>query len=81
MATLAATAQKCGYEGYLSEYVTYPPRGLLPLPGNSTRASRGCNIWNMIFDAALDINPAFNEYRIFDVVRDFYSPFPTIRRG
>lgn len=66
MAQLDATAQKCNYADYVAKHVTYPPKGLLPLPGNSTSADRGCDLWDIIFDAALRINPAFNIYRIFD---------------
>lgn len=51
--------------------MTYPetPKGLLPLPGKSTEADRGCDLWDEIFDAAVTVNPAFNIYRIFDTVR------------
>ncbi|KIJ45862.1 hypothetical protein M422DRAFT_74935 [Sphaerobolus stellatus SS14] len=64
--TLQATAESCGYADYMETFVTYPPTGPLPLPGNTTTVSRNCGIWRMIFNAALLINPAFNEYRIFD---------------
>ena len=63
-----AAAARCGYTNYSAEYATYPPKGLLPLPGNSTTAVEGCSLWNEIFDAALVVNPAFNVYRIFDTV-------------
>ncbi|KAF8164723.1 alpha/beta-hydrolase [Crassisporium funariophilum] len=66
MAQLDQVAAKCNYTGYMEKFVTYPPKGLLPLPGRSTFAERGCDVWDMIFDAALVVNPAFNIYRIFD---------------
>jgi len=66
MAKIDSIAAKCGYTDYMSKYVTYPPKGLLPLPGNSTSADAGCDVWDMIFDAAVIVNPAFNVYRIFD---------------
>ncbi|CDO76356.1 hypothetical protein BN946_scf185011.g20 [Trametes cinnabarina] len=47
-------------------HVTYPPKGLLPLPGRSVEADPGCDVWDEIFNAALSVNPAFNVYRIFD---------------
>ena len=60
----------------MEKYVTYPPRGRLPLPGSSTEADPGCDVWDEIFDAALIVNPAFNMYHIFDMVRDsFYVVF------
>jgi carboxypeptidase D len=69
LTSLIATAQQCGYTGYMDKYVTYPPKGLLPLPGKSTENDKGCDVWDTIFNAALEVNPAFNMYRIFDVVR------------
>ncbi|OSD01947.1 alpha/beta-hydrolase [Trametes coccinea BRFM310] len=66
MAHLDSVAARCGYAGYFDEHVTYPPKGLLPLPGHSVEADPGCDVWDEIFDAALQVNPAFNIYRIFD---------------
>ncbi|KAF9530918.1 alpha/beta-hydrolase [Crepidotus variabilis] len=65
-AQIEAKAQKCGYTGYIQKYVTYPPKGQLPYPGNSSHISKDCDVWDDIFNAALIINPAFNVYRIFD---------------
>ncbi|KAH9949179.1 Alpha/Beta hydrolase protein [Amylocystis lapponica] len=66
MAELDETAARCGYTDYFDKYVTYPPTGPLPLPGGSTYAIDGCDVWETIFGAALLVNPAFNIYRIFD---------------
>ncbi|KAF8999389.1 Alpha/Beta hydrolase protein [Cyathus striatus] len=66
LAHLDDTAAKCNYTNYVSTHVTFPPKGPLPLPGKSTSAARGCDVWDMIFDAAVTVNPAFNIYRIFD---------------
>ncbi|KAF9475826.1 alpha/beta-hydrolase [Pholiota conissans] len=66
MAQLDEAAERCNYTGYMEKFVTFPPAGPLPLPGNSTFAARGCDLWDTIFDAALLVNPAFNIYRIFD---------------
>ena len=38
------------------------------MPGHSIDVEPECNLWTDIFNAALLINPAFNEYRIFDMV-------------
>ena len=69
LAHLDHVAAACNYADYMERYVTYPPGGLLPLPGTSTEADPGCDVWGEIFDAALIVNPAFNVYRIFDMVR------------
>jgi carboxypeptidase D len=53
----------------MEKYVTYPPRGLLPLPGSSTEADPYCDVWDEIYAAAVLINPVFNVYHIFDMVR------------
>ncbi|KAF5374390.1 hypothetical protein D9758_004607 [Tetrapyrgos nigripes] len=66
MADIDTTAARCNYTDYMEKFVSYPPEGLLPLPGKSTEADRGCDIWDQIFDAALTVNPAFNIYKIFD---------------
>jgi len=59
----------------MDKYVKYPPNGPLPLPGDSFQIEDGCDLWNDIFNAAILINPAFNIYRIFDVVRTSYPDF------
>ncbi len=66
MNQLEAIAKKCGYIDYTSKYVTYPPKGRLPLPGNTPDFDSSCDVWKTIFNEALIINPAFNVYRIFD---------------
>ncbi|KAG1850202.1 Alpha/Beta hydrolase protein [Suillus subalutaceus] len=59
-------AATCNYTGYMDKYVTYPPAGLLPLPGDSIEFAEGCDVWDDIFYSALIINPAFDIYRIWD---------------
>jgi len=66
MAELDKISAQCNYTGYMDKFVTYPPKGPLPLPNGSTRTPRGCDVWDTIFNAALIVNPAFNIYRIFD---------------
>ncbi|KAF9224579.1 alpha/beta-hydrolase [Gyrodon lividus] len=66
MEQLDKKAARCNYTDYVSTYVTYPPTGLLPLPGVSVEFAKGCDVWDDIFINALIINPAFNVYRIWD---------------
>ncbi|KAG1817717.1 Alpha/Beta hydrolase protein [Suillus subaureus] len=63
---LEKKAATCNYTGYMDKHVTYPPAGLLPLPGDSVYFAEGCNIWDDIYNNALIINPAFNIYHIWD---------------
>ena len=53
----------------MEKHVKYPPDGPLPLPGLSTEADPGCDVWVEIANAALLLNPAFDVYRIFAMVR------------
>lgn len=66
MAQLEQVSADCSYTNYMEEFLTYPPTTIFPLPGKSTYADPGCDIWTLIFNAALIVNPAFNIYRIFD---------------
>ena len=46
------------------------------MPGKSIEGDPGCDLWTDIFNAAILVNPAFNEYRIFDMVSiDTSAPF------
>ncbi len=38
------------------------------MPGTSIEADPGCNVYSEIIKAALLLNPAFDIYRIFDMV-------------
>ncbi|KAI0771706.1 alpha/beta-hydrolase [Trametes elegans] len=64
---LDEVADRCGYAGYVDKHVTFPPKGPLPLPGNSTDGDEGCDVWDEIYAAALLVNPGFNIYRIYDM--------------
>ena len=71
LAQIDSVAARCNYKDYMAKYVTYPPQGLLPLPGASTEFDPGCDVWDMILEAALLVNPAFNLYHILDTVSAF----------
>ncbi|KAF8261908.1 Alpha/Beta hydrolase protein [Lactarius quietus] len=58
LAQLDSVAETCNYADYMATS--------LPLPGTDTQFDEGCDVWAMIFNAALIINPAFNPYRVFD---------------
>jgi carboxypeptidase D len=66
---LDQVANACNYTSYLSKYLQYPPPPApFPLPGASAEADPGCDVYTQIVDAALLLNPAFDVYRIFDMV-------------
>jgi carboxypeptidase D len=69
LAQIDQIADKCNYKSYLKKYLTYPPPPApFALPGTSVEADPGCDVHNEITGAALLLNPAFNIYRIFDMV-------------
>jgi carboxypeptidase D len=75
---LTALATRCNYADYSLKHVTYPPKGLLPLPGKDIEFDDGCDAWTMVLNEATRLNPAFNEYHVYDTVR---RPLSTRRRG
>lgn len=69
LSELDSRASSCHYAAYLDKYLTYPPPdGSFALPGSSIEFDEGCDLWSDIVSAALVLNPAFNVYRIFDMV-------------
>ena len=55
-------SSECGYTDYLNEYLVYPPVGILPTPPNAT--NEACDVWTMIYYAAVEIQPCFDVYQI-----------------
>ena len=69
LAQINQIADKCNYNSYLKTFLTYPPPPApFALPGTSIEADPGCNVHDEIIRAVLLLNPAFNIYRIFDMV-------------
>jgi carboxypeptidase D len=68
LAQLDEMAETCGYSDYMSQHLKYPPNGSFPFSGNSVDPDPSCEVWDAIYNAALTINPAFNIYRIFDMM-------------
>ncbi|KAI1778554.1 alpha/beta-hydrolase [Hypoxylon cercidicola] len=54
----------CGFADYNAKYLTYPPPG--PQPPNYTQGvSDECaNLWNVVLDEAISINPCFDVYQV-----------------
>jgi carboxypeptidase D len=68
LAHLDSVAARCNYSDYVEKHVSYPPKGLLPLPGASPNVEQDCDVWDEIVDAAMLVNPAFDYYHILDTV-------------
>lgn len=61
--TLHNISDECGYTSFLEEALVYPPKGPLPTPPYPNADNDTCNTWNMVYDAAIAINPCFDEYQ------------------
>ncbi|KAI9038994.1 putative serine carboxypeptidase (CpdS) [Aspergillus affinis] len=57
-------AERCGYDQFLDEALTYPPPKNFPEAPDPSRGD--CAIWDDIVAAAYDVNPCFNFYHITD---------------
>ena len=75
LAHLDSVAAECNYADCMEKYLTYPPKGLLPLPNTSNDPD--CDVQDEIFNAAVTLNPAFDVYHIFNMVRGVKVVFRT----
>ena len=64
----------CGYEQYVSEYLTFPPSGTIPVPDLPYPENNTCALWELVYDAILELNPCFNVYHITDFCPPLYNP-------
>lgn len=71
-------ADSCGYTDYFNKYLTFPPPGPFPTPKNS---SDGCDIFDDVFAAALEVNPCFNIYHILDTCPHLFNVLGIVNRG
>lgn len=54
----------CGFADFNAKYLTYPPPGPQPA-GYAQSVSRECqNLWGVILDEALSVNPCFDVYQV-----------------
>ena len=69
MSELEKISSDCNYTGYTQKYLNYPPTtSNFPLPIPSIDPGGGyCDIWDLIINAALILNPAFDIYFIYQM--------------
>ncbi|KAI9430047.1 alpha/beta-hydrolase [Russula earlei] len=86
LATINKIAKGCNYTSYLKNFLTYPPPlAPFPLPGISVESDPGCDVYSLIVEAVLLLNPAFDIFRILDTppvlwdVLGFPGTFPQIQ--
>ncbi|EJD41864.1 alpha/beta-hydrolase [Auricularia subglabra TFB-10046 SS5] len=76
MAQLQSASDACGYTDYLDQFVTFPPKGPLPLPvgtNGTTSAIPSCRLHSMVQRAVNILNPAFDVYRVSDTFPVIWS--------
>lgn len=64
LAMLQGLDESCGYAAYREKYLTYPPPGIQPAVFFNFTSEANCDVFNMIDNAALKINPCFDIYEI-----------------
>ena len=62
MADIHNRSESCGYTAFINDYLVFPPAGPLPSPPNSS--VKGCDLWDDIYYAAIEINPCFDIYQV-----------------
>lgn len=76
--TIHTAAQTCGYTDYLNKFLVFPPATNQPsqLPGTAPDGSftPGCDLFNVVFNAAVEANPCFSPYEIFNGCPRRYDP-------
>jgi carboxypeptidase D len=87
MDALRWTHEYCNYSSYLEKYATFPPPSgpfpVLPDPYDDTPENSNftCDIWDLVYAAALEINPCFNIYHITDTCPHPYSVLGIVNPG
>jgi carboxypeptidase D len=54
----------CGYDSFLEEALTFPPKGILPTPPNVDLSDDSCDTFDAVFYAISEVNPCFDIYQV-----------------
>ncbi|KAI1609051.1 carboxypeptidase D [Exophiala viscosa] len=54
----------CGYDTFLDEALTFPPKGPLPTPPNVDLSDDSCDTFDLTFNAISEVNPCFDIYQV-----------------
>lgn len=81
MTDINERAEQCGYNEFMENALTYPPKGKLPTAPDSSRP--GCDVWESIVSAAYYVNPCFNIYHLTDFCPYTWNTmgFPSLAGG
>lgn len=75
-----AVAETCGYTDYFNTYFKFPPPAG-PFPTLASGNNESCDIFDLVYDAALEVNPCFNVYHHTDQCPFLYSVLGVIANG
>ncbi|KIX00857.1 uncharacterized protein Z518_09922 [Rhinocladiella mackenziei CBS 650.93] len=64
LAQLHNMSDSCGYTAFMDEYLTYPPKGILPTPPNVDLDDDSCDTFDAVFYAISEVNPCFDIYQV-----------------
>lgn len=56
--------EQCGYAAYIEQYLTFPASGVQPQAYINWTSIGECDTFDLIYSAAVEINPCFNIYEI-----------------
>ena len=65
--TLVGLDQSCGYAALREKYLTFPPPGNQPPAYFNYTSEANCDVFDMIDNAALGVNPCFDIYEVTQV--------------
>ncbi|KAI0179484.1 alpha/beta-hydrolase [Hypoxylon sp. FL1284] len=54
----------CGFADYNAKYLTYPPPGPQPAGYDDTVSRECANLWSVVTDEVLSVNPCFDVYQV-----------------
>ncbi|KAL9109199.1 MAG: hypothetical protein Q9227_006124 [Pyrenula ochraceoflavens] len=80
LAQMDATAEACGYTEFYSTYFQFPPPAG-PFPALTSANNESCDVFDLVYAAALDNNPCFNVYHMTDQCPFLYSVLGVIANG
>ena len=67
---LHTSAESCGYNDFISTYLTFPPPGPLPAPAELPGLDENgdvkdeCSLWNAVYNEIFNVNPCFDVYQV-----------------
>lgn len=75
--------KKCGYEDYYNKYLTFPPpKGPFPVPPDPfINGPPECDIFDLTYEAILEVSPCFNIYHITETCPHPWSVLGIVNTG